>query len=502
MEEESHKDLNENFRPAGELEAYFAPFRQMIAGAGARFRSPCGIQPILYADWAASGRMYRPIEEKLLREFGPYAANVHSEATATGAAITLSYREAKDIIKKHVHAGPDDILLFCGNGMTTAVNKLQRMMGLRLPEKWRERLSLQQQERPVVFVTHMEHHSNHTSWLETIADVHIVEPGKDGQVDPRKLAEALELYRERPMKIGAFTAASNVTGILPPLRELAEVMHRAGGLAFADWTAAAPVNGLDMHPASPWEKLDAVYFSPHKFLGGPGSSGVLLLDSRLSASAVPDHPGGGTVLWTDRWGGRTYVEDMEEREDGGTPGWVQAVKAALCIRLKERMGIAALGDRERELTELLLSGLGDIPGIRILDGHRKDRLGIVSFYAEHVHFPLFVRLLNDRFGIQSRGGCSCAGTYGHFLFGLSKEESDKIRKQVEGGILDRKPGWVRLSIHPVMTDAEIRRIIFAVQSIAKYANLWGRDYRYDSKNNDYVHNRANPKGVPMLTFDI
>jgi selenocysteine lyase/cysteine desulfurase len=446
--------------------------------------------------------MYRPIEEKLVRDFGPFAANTHTESTATGAAVTLAYQEAKRVIKKHVNAGPGDMLLFCGNGMTAAVNKLQRLMGLRLPGHWKDRITLSEEERPIIFVTHMEHHSNQLSWQETVGDVHIVEPGSGGRVDPRKLDEAVARYPHRRLKIGAFTSCSNVTGIEPPLGDLAAVMYRHGGLAFADWTASAPYARLDMHPASRLERLDAVYFSPHKFLGGPGASGILVLDSRLSTAAAPDHPGGGTVLWTDPWGGCTYVQEAEEREDGGTPGWLQAAKAALAIRLKERMGEEALRARERELVRLLLDGLDGLPGIRILDGQVRERLGIVSFYPEDVHFPLFIRLLNDRFGIQTRGGCSCAGTYGHFLFSLDKETSERIRQQVESGDLSQKPGWVRISVHPIMTNGEIHRIVHAVRAVARHAHLWRQDYRYIKEKNDYVHRAAPPMIDIRRWFEI
>jgi len=485
-----------------ELEQHFSRFREHILGNRASFRSPYGVQPILYADWAASGRMYGPIERKLTREFGPYAANTHSEATFTGAAMTEAYREAKRLIKRCVHAGPEDLLLFCGNGMTAAVNKLQRMLGLRLPYGWKPGDSLPEADRPVVFVTHMEHHSNHISWQETVADVVILEPDGSGRVSAASLEEALRRYGHRKGKIGAFTSCSNVTGVMPELGELAAAMHRHGGLAFADWTASAPYARLDMHPPNPDEALDAVYFSPHKFLGGPGSSGVLLFHSRLAANPVPDLPGGGTVIWTDRWGGSVYVEDREEREDGGTPGCLQAAKAALAFVLKEQMGADEICEREHQLAELLLEGLAAIPGMTILDGRLRERLPIVSFSCEGVHYPLMVRLLNDRFGIQSRGGCSCAGTYGHFLFDLSQEESERIRREVEKGNLLEKPGWVRLSLHPVMTDREVRYILEAVRRIVQFAPLWKRDYRYDPAVNDYRHIRTIRKNAASGWYSL
>ncbi|WP_438432831.1 aminotransferase class V-fold PLP-dependent enzyme [Gorillibacterium sp. sgz500922] len=489
-------------RSRTELEQHFSRFRGQIVGDRATFRSPYGVKRILYADWAASGRLYGPIEEKLLREFGPYAANTHSEATFTGAAMTEAYREAKQVIKRCVHAGPDDLLLFCGNGMTAAVNKLQRMLGLRLPPGWALPDSFPEEEKPVVFVTHMEHHSNQISWQETIADVVVLEPDSGGRVSAARLEEELRRYSRRKRKIGAFTACSNVTGVMPELTELAAAMHRHGGLAFADWTASAPYARLDMHPPNAEEGLDAVYLSPHKFLGGPGSSGMLLLDARLVPNPVPDLPGGGTVSWTDRWGGTVYVEDQEEREDGGTPGYLQAAKAALAFVLKEQMGAAEICEREHQLAEHLLTGLEAIPGVAILDAGLRERLPIVSFTVETVHYPLMVRLLNDRFGIQSRGGCSCAGTYGHFLFQLDREESGRIRREVEQGNQREKPGWVRLSLHPVMTDREVAFLIEAVRRSVRFAPLWKEDYRYDPAVNDYRHIRFPRRMGPQNWFSL
>ena len=478
------------------LEEYFAPYRRQIAGINRQFRSPYGWKGIRYADWAASGRIYLPIEHKLLEEYAPLAANTHTESTATGAAMTEAYHQARQKIKNHVHAGSEDILLFCGNGMTAAVNKLQRLMGLRMPHARQLRKQLSPQERPVVFVTHMEHHSNQLSWQETVCDLHIVKPDADGKVSKDELEAALRLYPERPLKIGAFTACSNVTGISPPIRELAAVMHRYGGIVCVDWTAAAPYTELDMHPQEEEERLDAVYYSPHKFLGGPGSSGVLIFHAALAASDTPDHPGGGTVVWTDRWQSCIYVSDRENREDGGTPGFLQAAKAALTLTLKEQMGVARMEARERELNARLMAGLAGIPGIFLLDGQLTERHPIVSFYAEAVHYPLFVRLLNDRFGIQARGGCSCAGTYGHYLFGLTKAASAEIKAQIKQGDLKHKPGWVRISLHPVMTDAVVAAILYAVQAIVRHAVLWAADYRYDPGRNDYLHCRTNRPSQP------
>lgn len=474
----------------------FKIYRENTIGYRHRFVTPYGTQTLLYADWAASGRLYRPIEAKLVREFGPLAGNPHTSASLTGTVMTAAYEEAKRIVKQHVHTGPNDILLFEGTGMTGAVNKLQRLLGLKAPAAWRAayRGGMAGRERPVIFVTHMEHHSNHISWAETIGEVVGIPPGADGRVDPDRLDLLLRRYRDRSMKIGAFTACSNVTGFVPPIRQLARVMHRHGGICVVDYSASAPYVPIDMHPpGAPEERADALLFSPHKFLGGPGTGGVLVMDAGLCAEASPDRPGGGTVSWTSPWGDVRYLSDAEAREDGGTPGVMQAIRTALCLRLKEQMGIDRLLRRERELTDRLLSELEAVPGLSLLGGRSRERLGIVSFTLEPIHYNLIVKLLNDRFGIQARGGCSCAGTYGHYLLGLDQAASQRISRRIAGGDLAAKPGWVRLSLHPMMTADEVAYLGYAVRQVAAHARNWSEDYTYDPRTNEWFYLRGEPR---------
>jgi selenocysteine lyase/cysteine desulfurase len=330
----------------GDLAAHFGRFRPNIVGADARIATPCGERSLICADWTASGRLYGPIEQCLADDIGPFVANTHSEASATGALMTSAYREAHEIIRRHVNASPEDVVITAGAGMTTVVNKLIRLLGLRVPEQLAGDLSLPADRRPVVFVTHMEHHSNQTPWIETIADVIVLPPDEAGLVDVSVLSERLDQYRDRPLKIGAFTACSNVSGIRTPLHDLAEVMHAHGGVCFADFAASAPYVDIDMHPGRPGTHLDAVYFSPHKFLGGPGASGVLVFNAALYANRVPDQPGGGTVEWTNPWLEHRDIANIEVREDGGTPGFLQAIRAALAIRLKDQLGTERMLRRE------------------------------------------------------------------------------------------------------------------------------------------------------------
>ncbi|OFW11560.1 MAG: selenocysteine lyase [Acidobacteria bacterium RIFCSPLOWO2_02_FULL_67_36] len=487
---------------ATELSAHFDRFRRHIVGVDAVVRTPDGERPLIYADWTASGRLYGPIERRLSEAIGPFVANTHSEASATGALMTEAYHEAHAIIRRHVNAGKDDVVITAGSGMTAVVNKLIRLLGLRVPEQLARYTQVPDVARPVVFVTHMEHHSNQTPWIETIADVEVLPPDEDGLVNPESLRERLEAYRDRPIKIGAFTACSNVTGIGTPIHTLARLMHEAGGVCFADYAASAPYVPIDMHPGEPGEHLDAVYFSPHKFLGGPGSPGVLVFNAALYTNRVPDQPGGGTVEWTNPWLEHRYITNIEVREDGGTPGFLQAIRAALAIRLKDSLGTDRILQREHGQARRLLRGLGGIAGVHVLAAHVDERLGIVSFYFDRLHYNLVVRLLNDRFGVQARGGCSCAGTYGHYLLHVGRQQSEAITSRIDHGDLSTKPGWVRLSIHPTTPDAEIDVLVEAVDAIARNGGLWAGDYVYSTASNEFHHTRARDEGTTRGWFDL
>ncbi len=475
------------------LERYFDPFRNNIVGHHQRFKTPFGEKELVYTDWTASGRLYRPIELKILDELGPFVGNTHSDSNITGTSMTQAYHHAQRVIKKHVNAGPNDALLFVGFGMTAAINKFQRILGLRLPEQLQPYLSLPEELKPVVFVTHLEHHSNHTTWYESIADVVVIKPTEEGLVDFDDLHELLHKYKDRKLKIGSFSACSNVTGVHTPIHRLAKIMHEHGGLCFVDFAASAPYVKIDMHPPDPAEKLDAIFFSPHKFLGGPGTSGVLIFDSNLYHLEHPDQPGGGTVLWTNPWGKYRFKPEIEEREDGGTPGFLQAIKAAMAIELKEEMGIDKMLAREEELVPKLFKGLRAIQGLNILADNHEHRLGMMSFYLNDVHYNLVVKLLNDRFGIQARGGCSCAGTYGHYLLHVDQFTSKRITDKIDEGDLSMKPGWVRVSIHPTTMDKEVEYVVNAVAEIAESSKEWEADYSYDSHANEFRHKKENGK---------
>lgn len=471
-----------------QLESYFQKFRENVVGHDTTFKTPFGQKRILYADWTASGRLYRPIEEKFLNEIYPVVGNTHTETNFTGSTMTKAYDEAKMIIKKHLGARKEDVLISSGSGMTGMVNKLQRILGLRVHEKHKDQIHSLESERPVIFVTHMEHHSNQTSWQECMADVVIIPATDEGLVDLDAFRELLVKYKQRKKKIAAITSCSNVTGIKTPYHEIARLIHRAGGQCFVDFACSAPYIDICMRPEGDEEAhLDAIYFSPHKFLGGPGSSGILIFCPRLYSNKIPDNPGGGTVNWTNPWGIRKYFDSIEVREDGGTPAFLQTIKVALSIKLKEEMGVNNILEREREINSMIFEGFSQIQGVHILAGHIHERLGVFSFYIEDIHYNLGVKLLNDRFGIQVRGGCSCAGTYGHYLLHVNEEISDSIFCKIDQGDFSDKPGWIRLSIHPVMTNEEVNYIINSIKDLVANHKEWAKEYRYDNRTNEYYH---------------
>ena len=459
------------------MQNYFAKYRNGIIGINTKIPKPEGGEhTIVYSDWTASGRCFAPIEERLQHEIMPLVANTHTETSTTGMAMTYAYHQARSIIKKHVNATNNDIIITSGSGMTGVVNKFQRILGFRQSTLLND--SIKEEDRPVVFISHMEHHSNQTSWLETIATVEIIEPNEEGLICLTHLSGLIQKYAHRKIKIASITACSNVTGIQTPYHEIAKIMHEAKGLIFVDFACSAPYVNINMHPENQEEKLDAIFFSPHKFLGGPGTTGVLIFDKKLYKNDVPDDSGGGTVDWTNPWGQHKYIDDIEAREDGGTPPFLQTIKTAMCVSLKEQMGVKNILEREHEVLTILWNKIEHIPNLHILAPKHKNRLAIMSFYIEDMHYNLGVRILSDKFGIQARGGCSCAGTYGHYLLNVDQSQSQKITDLINLGDFSNKPGWIRVSLHPTMTNEEVEFIGNSIQELAKNFKEWGAGYDF------------------------
>jgi selenocysteine lyase/cysteine desulfurase len=326
----------------------------------------------------------------------------------------------------------------------------------------------------------MEHHSNQTSWIETIADVEIIPPAENGLVSVENFKKILQKYSHRKTKIAAITSCSNVTGIMTPYMEIAKAIHAENGVCFVDFACSAPYVDINMHlNDAEGSYLDAIYFSPHKFLGGPGTTGILLFNKSLYGNKIPDEPGGGTVDWTNPWGEHKFIDDIEAREDGGTPAFLQTIKVAMCIKLKDEMGVANILAREEEILEAIWKVMPKIKNLHILAEEHKHRLGVISFYIDNLHYNLGVKLLNDKFGIQTRGGCSCAGTYGHYLLNVDVETSHRITNSISAGDCSNKPGWIRMSIHPTLTDEEISYILESIKSLAENFEEWSNDYHFN-----------------------
>lgn len=427
---------------------------------------------VQYADWTASGRLFQPIEQRLNEDIGPYMANTHTEDSLTGRTMTRWYHQAEAVIKRHVGAAKDDVLISTGSGMTGALGKFIRMMGWWAHEQHKPMVlsswSAQGRRRPLVYITHREHHSNHTMWLESLAEVRLIPATNDDGIDLDWLAADLRQERmadPQRQLAASITAASNVTGVRTPYHRIAAMLHEVRGLCFVDFAASAPYDAINMHPSAE-ESLDAIFFSPHKFLGGPGSQGVLVFSARLYANRVPEQPGGGTVVWTNPWGEHRFIQDIEQRENGGTPGILQTMKTALAIQLKEEMGVERIHAREQQLNAHFFKRLENIDGVRILAPQHRDRLSIFSVVFEGLHYRTAVKLLSERYGVQARGGCACAGTYGHILLGIDRCTSKSITDLLDQDDGADKPGWVRISFHPSMTIADVDVIADAVAGVA------------------------------------
>lgn len=459
----------------------FDEIRKNVVGCSQSFDTPFGSFDMLYADWVASGRLYAPIEEAIATKFGPWVANTHSYSNKTGSLMTTAYNQAKQIIREHVNASENDMLVLTGSGMTGGVVRLQQILGLCVQQNSPH---LHEEDRPIVFITHMEHHSHHVSWMETVADVVIVPPGKDLKIDLDLLQAEIDKYADRKLKIGAFTAGSNVTGVITPIHEMAEVMHKNGGYCFVDYAATAPYVTMNMHPENDLQNLDAIYFSPHKFLGGPGACGVMLFNKKIytGKSCVP---GGGNVTWTNPWGDYGFTSNDEAKEDGGTPGFLQAIRAALAIRLKDKMGTENIERREEELVSKAFERMNQMEGVRIVGEQESKRIGVVSFNIDEIHYNAVVRIMNDRFGIQIRGGWACASTYCHYLFELDQSQSKRLTDGIDSQNLTGKPGWARMSLHPTMTNEQLDYALDAIEYIAKNKQLLKEEYVYDIKTNDF-----------------
>lgn len=466
---------------ATEERHFLERIRTGVIGSSQTIETPLGTKPLRYFDFIASGRFHREIEEELAESVLPFMANSHTETNYTGRLMTQYYEKSFKRIAGYVKASPEDVLIPVGNGSTGAINRMITVLGLRIPDQLEQvqhcKRCIPEDMRPVIFRSMMEHHSNDIAWRETIGDTVYVEFDEQGRISVEDLAEKLEQYKNRPWKIGTFSAASNVTGILNDCHALAKVLHQHGAWAFFDYAAAGPYVDLDMHPENdPDAHFDAIFFSVHKFLGGPRCPGLLVANKKLFTNRVPAEPGGGTVLYTSPWDHR-YLSSIEHRETGGTPPIVQSIQAGLAFDLKAAIGADRIERIEQDYLQRALKAWLPNPGIFVLGNTQTRRLGVLSLIFKDLHHNLAAALLNDLFGIQVRGGCMCAGPYGHLLLHIDEPHSAQIRHRLDEGHIGEKPGWVRVSLSPTVSEEEFQTLLEAVDHLVKN----GRSYldRYE-----------------------
>ena len=472
---------------------YLDYVRRQILGNDLLFQTPYGLRNMFYADYTASGRGLRFIEEKLLRIQKSYA-NTHTEDDYSGKYLTGLYHQAEMRIKSMVHAGKHGKIFPVGSGSTGALKKLQEIIGVYIPPLTRERLGLSQSKAlaPVVFIGPYEHHTNELMWRESLAEVVLVRLSGRGGLDLTDLENKVSSPKfSGRVKFGSFSAGSNITGVKTPVYDVARICHRHKAAVFFDFAAVAPYAEMDMNRDGE-SYFDALFFSPHKFLGGPGSSGILVIHEHLYRRDLPPTTaGGGTVVYVG-FDGQDYAEDIEIRETAGTPPILQTIKAALAMEVKEKIGAARIDKIEKENLALFLGGLRKIPGIRLVGRYNTpDLTPIVSFNIAHqdrILHPKFVtKLLNDLFGIQSRAGCSCAGPYGHLLLGIDTQTSGRLRRLIGRGWQGIKPGWVRINIHYTFDKRDIDFLVKAVEFAARSGHLFLRDYSFDWRTGEWRH---------------
>jgi selenocysteine lyase/cysteine desulfurase len=451
--------------------------RHSVIGDQQPFETCFGVKPLIYADYTASGRAVDFIEDFIRQQVLPYYANTHTETSFTGAQISALREQARQIILNAVNGNDKDQLIFCGSGATAAINKLIDILNIRLPADLAKRHNLLEQipvqQRPVVFIGPYEHHSNELPWRESIAHVEVIPLNKHGGLDLETLEQKLVEHRDRELKIGSFSAASNVTGIKTDVDRVSALLHQYGALSFWDYAAAAPYVGIDMNAGGDDDtrNKDAVFISPHKFIGGPGTPGILIVKEHVLNNSIPAVPGGGTVLYVTPED-HQFITDHQRREEGGTPAIVESIRAGLVFKLQQDVGTQTIEKYEQQFIRQALARWRQYDNLEVLGNPDADRLSIVSVRFKHqgkdLHYGFVVALLNDLFGIQARGGCSCAGPYGHALLNMDMIYSKALEAELEKGHMILRPGWVRLNFNYFIDEETFDYLVSAVELIAEH----------------------------------